>query len=261
MIKLEDIFVVFHPNTPLERVALRGINLEVKEGEIVSVVGNSGSGRTSLLKFLAGHIKPSFGRLWFNDVNISGQSIVERASIFSSVFYDHNVGTAESLTVVENLALASMYNQDKSFFDPAITSDMKEIIFNQLESLGFMGLEKYIDTKVRDIPKAHRQIIALLIAITKGAQVILIDEHSTGLDEKSSKALLEATEKIIKTKKITTIMALSDHERAFELADRTVVLSHGQVVHDLSGIDKQNMKIEELFSFFNIVPEIKDMES
>ena len=260
MIRLEDIFVVFQANTPLERIALRGINLEIKKGEIVSIVGNNGSGRSSLLRFLAGYMVPSFGKLWFNGVDITYQTLLERSTIFSSVFYEQDTGTAGNLTVAENLAAAGMHHQTKSLLEPALNEETKEMIFQQLKNVNFMGLENLMDEKVCNLGKAYRQVLALLIAVTKGAEVILIDEHSTGLDQTSSSALLAATERIIKEHQITTIMAVCDPKYALEVADRTIVLSHGQIVSDLSGEKKKNTTVESLFTSFNVVPQIKDFK-
>lgn len=259
MIRLEDVFVIFHANTPLERIALRGVNLNVKKGEVVSIVGNSGSGRTSLLRFLAGYTLPSFGKLWYNDIDITRQTLIERSNIFSSVFYDQNSSTAGNLTVAENLALASAHHQSKSFFEPALNSEVKEKIFQQLRNIHFMGLENLMDEMVENLSKPHRQVLALLIAVAKGTGVVLIDEHSTGLDRNSSVALLEATTKIIREHKLTTIMAICDPKYAMDVSDRVVVLSHGQVVSELSGENKKNMSVEKLFSSFNIVPPVKEM--
>ncbi|MDR0632497.1 MAG: ATP-binding cassette domain-containing protein [Holosporaceae bacterium] len=260
MIRAEDIFVVFCPNTPLERIALRGISLTAQDGEIIAIVGNSGSGRSTFLRFLAGHISSNFGGLWFNKIDITGQSLTERSRIFSSVFYNQDTGTARNLTVIENLAIASLHHQERSIIEPAITAEMREMFIEKLRDINFMGMEKLADEKVADISRSHRQVLAMMIAIIKGAQVLLIDEHSTGLDRESSKALLETTEKIIKSQKITTIMALSDPKFALEVADRIVVLSHGQVVSNLSGKEKKNTKLEDLFTSFNVIPKTKDAD-
>jgi putative ABC transport system ATP-binding protein len=259
MIRAEDIFVVFYSGSPLERIALRGVNFTALDGEIVSVIGNSGSGRTTLLRFLAGHISSNFGRLWFNKANISGQSLVERSNLFSSVFYDHNTGTAENLTVIENLAMASLHHQTRSIFEPAISAEMREMFIEQLHEVDFMGMEQLADVKVADISKPHRQVLALMIAVIKGAQVLLIDEHSTGLDPESSKALTETTEKIIRSQKITTIMALNDPKLALDIADRALVLNQGQVVCNFSGEEKKKIKPDDFLASFNMIPSSKNL--
>jgi putative ABC transport system ATP-binding protein len=260
MIRVEDVFIVFNTGTPLERIALRGINFRANEGEIVSIVGNNGSGRSTLLRFLAGHIFSSFGRLWLDKVDITSQSLSDRSAIFSSVFYDQDIGTARSLTVLENLAVANMHHRSRSVIEPALTKEMKEMFFEQLRDLDFMGMENLLEEKVSDISKPHRQVLALLIAVIKGARILLIDEHSTGLDKESSLALLETTEKIIRSKNVTTIMAVSDPKFALEVSDKMLVLSHGQVVSDLSGDEKKKTKVEDLFSTFNIIPTIKEVK-
>lgn len=256
MINIEDVFVVFYAGTPLERVALRGVSFSVKEGEIVSILGNNGSGRTTLLRFLAGHIPLNFGRLWYNGLDITSQNLEERSNIFSSVFFDHNVCTAGDLTVLENLVAAYSHHKNKSFFNSAMTSVLKDKFYDQLKNLNFMEMEKFLDEKVNNLAKPYKQVLALLMAVLKGAKVLVIDEHSTGLDVEASKALLETTNKIIRTKKITTIMAINDPQFALEKSDRAVVLNYGQVVADFAGEVKKNLKVEDLFLSFNKRPKI-----
>lgn len=261
MINVEDAFVVFYAGTPLERVALRGVSFSAQNGEIVSVLGNNGSGRSTLLRFLAGHISLSFGRLWYNNVDITSQSLYERSKIFSSVFLDHNVCTAGNLTVLENLVLASMSHQPKSCIREAIRDDMEDRFYSQLRNLNFLEMEKLLNERVCDIPKPYKQVLALLIAIIKGAKVLVIDEHSTGLDVESSRALLETTSKIIRSKKITTIMVINDPEFALKHADRLVVLNYGQVVANISGEEKKKIKLEDLILTFNKRPKISDKKA
>lgn len=259
MIKVEDVFVVFFPGTPLERVALRGVNFSLKEGEVVSILGNNGSGRSTLLKFLAGHITASFGRVWLDKVDMTGQSLSQRSQYFSAVFYDEDVGTAGNLTVAENLAIATMHHQSRSIIYPAIDFEMRDMFHQQLKDLDFMGLDLLMDEKVCNLSKAQRHVLSLLISIIKETKVLLIDEHSTGLDRDSSSALLEATEKIIRSKNMTTIMAISDPQFALRVSDRILVLSHGQIVSNIEVKDNKNIKLEDIFVSFNVVAPIKDI--
>lgn len=258
MIDIEDAFVVFYAGTPLERVALRGVKFSVQDGEVVSILGNNGSGRSTLLRFLAGHIQLNFGRLWYNKVDITAQSLYSRSKIVSSVFFNNNVCTAGSLTVLENLVLATLSHQPKSCIREAIRDDMEERFYAQLRNLNFMEMENLLHEKVDNIPKPYKQVLALLIAVIKGAKVLVIDEHSTGLDEEASHALLEATSKIIRSKKMTTIMVVNDPEFALKHSDRLVVLNYGQVVANISGEEKNNIKLEDLYMTFNKKPKISD---
>lgn len=259
MIRVEDVFVVFFSGTPLERVALRGVNFKVNEGEVISILGNNGSGRSTLLRFLAGHIKSSFGRVWLDKIDVTSQSISQRSQCFSAVFYDEDVGTAGNLTVAENLAIATMHHQPHSIIYPAIDSEMREMFHEQLKDLDFMGLEMLMDEKVSNLSKAHRHVLSLLISVVKETKVLLIDEHSTGLDKESSSALLEATEKIIRSKGMTTIMAISDPQFALKISDKILILSHGQVVSNINVKENKNIKLEDVFASFNVVPQIKDV--
>ena len=163
MIRVEDIFVVFFSGTPLERIALRGVNFTAKEGEIISVIGNSGSGRSTLMHFLSGQIKSSFGRLWYNKEDITGQSFPRRSKIFSSISYNCDTGSAGDLTVAENLLIASMHHQDMNIIKPAMTQEKHDMFYEQLRELDFMNIEDLIDEKVNQINRAQRQILALLM--------------------------------------------------------------------------------------------------
>ena len=258
MIRVEDIFVVFCRGTPLERVALRGINFTVKDGEILSIIGNNGSGRSTLLRFLAGHIVSSFGRLWMNKMDITRQTLEERSSIVSSVFFDETIGSAGNLTVLENLAVASMHHQSKSIFYQAIDDQIREIFYEQLKELDFMGMEELLDEKACNLSRAQRHVLSLLIAVVKEAKLILIDEHSTGLDKESAEALQEATNKILKSKKITAIIAASDPKYAMTFSDRIIVLNRGQVVMQVDTKTKSKIKMDDIFDSFNLVPSVKE---
>jgi putative ABC transport system ATP-binding protein len=248
MLRLEDIFVVFYRGTPLERIALRGINLAVQDGEVISILGNNGSGRSTLLKLLAGHINSSFGRISLNKEVITYQSLSKRSMIFSSVFYDQSISTASNLTVLENLVLASMHHQPKSFICSAIDDETRETFFAQLKELDFLNIENLLDEKVSNISKAYRQVLAILIAVIKESKILLIDEHSTGLDGDMYTALLAATKKIISEKKITTIIAVTDVKFAIDISDKIFVLKRGQIVSEFARKSQENIQMEKVLA-------------
>jgi putative ABC transport system ATP-binding protein len=251
MIKIEDLSVVFNKGTPLERAALRDVNFTVQDGEIVSIIGNAGSGRSALLQFLAGHVRSTSGKLWFDKTDVTSQTLAERSAIFSAVFYDHSLSVAGNLTVLENLAVASSHRRERSFIKPAISEKMREELIERLRAVDFMNMEDLADEKVCEIAKKYRQVLGLMIAVIKETQVLLIDEHCSGLDRESAVALLETTEKIIKSKKITTIMVANDLKFALEASDRVIALSHGEIALNLSGEEKRNAELENLFALLN----------
>jgi len=250
MIQISGVYVVFFHRTPLEKVALRGIDFSANSGEVISIVGNNGSGRSTLLKFLAGHISSTFGKVMFNKVDITHQSISQRSKLFSSIFYDENISTAGNLTVLENLVVASMHHQPKSMFFPAISSEIRDTFFQQLKELDFLEIEMLLDEKVCNIPKVHRHVLSLLISVIKESKVLLIDEHSVGLDKESSDALLEVTKKIIKSNDVTTIMAVNDLQFALDVSDRIIVLNNGQITSVFDTKAKNDIKPHDIFTSF-----------
>lgn len=258
MLTLKDVFVVFDTGTPLEKVALRGINCRINPKEIVALVGNPGAGKSTLLKFLAGYIQPSFGRVSLDNRDITFDSLNDRSKQFTFVSYKHDGGIAENLTIAENLALASLHHQKRSLFTSAINSEIHDMYYDQLKQLNFLGMESLLDELTSDVAPIYRHVLSLLVAVMKDTDVILIDEHITGLNKEEEKALIDATFKIVKTQNITTIVAMSDPGEALALSDRTIVMSNGQIVADLFGENKAHTKVEDLFASFKITPKIKE---
>lgn len=261
MLKLKDIFILFDIGTPLEKVALRGINLDINNGEIVTLVGNTGAGKSTLLQFLAGHFSPSFGRVWLDNRDITFQNLSQRSEKFTYVSYNQVGGCAENLTVAENLAVASMHHQKRSVFSPAIDSEMEERYYNQLKELDFYAMETVLDEKVYSISHLHKFMLSLLIAIMKNTEILLMDEQVSGLSRDEEKTLLDVTVKIAKSQHVTTIMAMSNPTYSLDISDRTIVLSSGQMVANLSGETKSKTKVEDLFASFRIIPKIKEARS
>lgn len=259
MLKLKDIFVVFDTGSPLEKVALRGVNFELGKHEIATVIGNNGAGKTTLLKFLAGYFSPSFGKLWLNYQDITFQSLSQRSQKFAFVSHEKGIA-AENLTIAENLALASLHHQKRSIFSSAINDEMHEIYYNQLKELNFCAMESVLDEKVYNVSHVHKFVLSLLIAIMKNAEVLLIDERVSDLTELERKSLTDVVMKIIKMQKVTALIAMNDPIHALEVADHTIVLSQGQVVADLFGDIKKKTRVEDLFASFNIIPKIKDVK-
>jgi len=239
MIRIEDIFVVYSSGTPIERIALRGINFTAQDGEVIALMGNVGAGRSTLLSFLAGHIKSSFGKLWLNKTDITNQSVYERSNIFSTVFYNQDVSTVGSLSVLENLVIANMHRQRKSILSSAVTAEIRAMFYEQLRSIDFLEIEEFIDEKVCNIPRIYRQALAIILSAVKETPVLLIDEHTAGLDRDSAESLLAFTKKVITSKKIITFMSVSDPKFALDVADKIVTLDYGQVVSVCSGDEKK----------------------
>ncbi|MDR1361831.1 MAG: ATP-binding cassette domain-containing protein [Holosporaceae bacterium] len=253
MVNLENIFLIFFPDSRLEKVALHDIDISLNDGEVTSILGHNGSGRSTLLRLLAGHMSPNFGRLVMDGVDITDHSISQRAEYFSTVFYEENTSTAGNLTVLENLVVASRHHQSCSALINAYDDAVRESFRQQLQQLNFMEMEELMDEKVRDIPAHYRQVLALLIAVLKGTKVLLIDEHSTGLSSEVAQELLLVTENIIKSNRITTLMCISDPLFAAKISDKIIVLDHGQVVASYGKEEIKNMTAKNIHEFIPLV--------
>ena len=254
MLRIEDVFVVFCAGTPLERIALRGVNFSLNDGCVMSVFGNNGSGKSTLMRFLAGHIFSNFGKIRYDKADISGQSLSERSKLFSSIFYDQDIGSAGNLTVAENLAIASMHHQERSLLYQAFDPEMKEVFYEQLRELDFMRMEMLIDEKAYKLSKPQRHVLSMLIAIIKESKILLIDEHTRGLDKESSELLLDVTRKIIRSKKMMAVIAVNEPNFALDVSDKILIMNHGEVALDVNrGLNSEyDKKICDAISAFDV---------
>src|SRR5690554_5993181 len=138
MIRVEGLNVTFHSGTPMETKALRGLDLEVSNGQFVTVIGSNGAGKSTLLNALAGEVIPQGGRILIDGQDVTRWPSPRRSGLVARVFQDPLVGTCESLTIEENLALAAARGRKRGL-KLAINRHLREEFRAKLRSLG-LGL-------------------------------------------------------------------------------------------------------------------------
>ena len=107
MLDVQNLLKVFHPNTVNQKVALGGVNLHLDEGDFVTVIGGNGAGKSTLLNCIAGVFGVEGGNILIDGVDVTKMSEHKRAKFVSRVFQDPMKGTAASMNIEDNLALAS----------------------------------------------------------------------------------------------------------------------------------------------------------
>lgn len=248
MIVFEKVDLIFFIRTPLEKVALKDINLRINEGEFVSVIGGNGAGKSSLLNIISGEIKPTAGKIIVNGKDLSTLSLVEKSKIITKVFQDPLVGTFADLTVEENLALAK-YKHCKNKFFKALDQKFKDYILEKLQYLP-LGLGFNLKDKVRLLSGGQRQILSLLMATLYPGKILLLDEHTAALDPEVTEQVLKFTKNLITENRLTALMITHSMSSALSYGNRILVLKKGQIVKDLNERDKQKIKKEDLLQFF-----------
>lgn len=249
MLVFNNISKTFNPNTFAENKLYDNLNLEVSDGEFVSIIGSNGSGKSTLFNILCGQVTPDTGVVKFDGVDLAKKKEYERFKEISRVYQDPVAGTSPSLTIMENLSLA--YNKGKLMnFQKGVSLD-KEAYFKEMLMELDLGLENKMDAKVGQLSGGQRQALSLLMALMNNPKVLLLDEHTAALDPKSSDAIIKLTKKMVEHRNITTMMVTHNLQHALEYGDRLVMFHGGKIIFDVRGADKKALTRDDLVSLFS----------
>ena len=250
MIRIHDISKTFNPGTPDEKIATRQLSLTIESGEFVAVIGGNGAGKSTLLNLLAGALLPDSGTIAINGEDVTRMPEHERARQVARVFQDPMIGTAPLLTVEENLVLAEMRAKGRGL-RLALTGPRRERYRQVLTELG-LGLENRLGTRAGSLSGGQRQALALVMATLEAPQVLLLDEHTAALDPRTSATVMQATQRLVAAKRLTTLMVTHNMEHALEYGSRIVMMAQGAVRADLSHSEKQGLRVADLVERFHI---------
>ena len=249
MLKIENIWKTFNPGTVNEKVALQDLSLTIKEGEFVTVIGGNGAGKSTMLNAIAGVWGVDSGRIVIGDVDVTHLPEYKRAQYIGRVFQDPMMGTAATMQIEENMALAARRGQKRTL-KVGITADEREEYKKKLKILG-LGLENRLTAKVGLLSGGQRQALPLLMATLKRPKLLLLDEHTAALDPKTAAKVLEATQKIVEESGLTTMMITHNMRDAIAYGNRLIMMYNGHVVVDVSGEEKKNLTVEQLLNLFS----------
>ncbi len=249
MLKISGICKVFNPGTINEKKALRGVDLHLKPGEFVTVIGGNGAGKSTLLNSIAGVYGVEEGKIEIDGVDVTRLPEYRRAKYIGRVFQDPMMGTAATMQIEENMALAARRGKFRSLM-PGITAKERAEYKEQLKILG-LGLEDRLTAKVGLLSGGQRQALTLLMATMKQPKLLLLDEHTAALDPKTAAKVLEVTEKVVQHNNLTTLMITHNMRDAIAYGDRLIMMYDGKIVVDVSGPEKKQLTVEQLLDLFS----------
>lgn len=248
MLALSHVSKTFNPGTITERKALKDISLTLNEGDFVTVIGGNGAGKSTLLNLIAGVYECDCGSIVLDGVDITEQKEHVRAKYLGRVFQDPMMGTAASMEIEENLAMA--YRRGKSRgLRWGITQKEKEGFREQLAMLE-LGLEDRMAAKVGLLSGGQRQALTLLMATLQKPRLLLLDEHTAALDPKTAHKVLELTEHFVKRDNLTAFMVTHNMKHAIRYGNRLIMMLDGHIVYDVSGEEKKNLQVQDLLDKF-----------
>jgi putative ABC transport system ATP-binding protein len=248
MLTIKDVEKKFNAGTVNEKIALRGVNLTLEEGDFVTVIGGNGAGKSTLLNCIAGVFGVDKGSIIIDDIDVTKLPEHKRSGVIGRVFQDPMMGTAANMGIEENLALAYRRGKNRSL-KWGISHKEREIYKEYLSHLD-LGLENRMHAKVGLLSGGQRQALTLLMATLNKPKLLLLDEHTAALDPKTADKVLKLSDRFVAEGNLTTLMVTHNMRHAIEHGNRLIMMHEGQVILDIKGEEKKKLTVEDLLKRF-----------
>ncbi|HSF18328.1 MAG TPA: ATP-binding cassette domain-containing protein [Vicinamibacteria bacterium] len=248
MLELQSIAKTFHPATPNEVRALNGVSLTVDPGSFVIIIGTNGSGKSTLLNAVAGTFFVDHGRILLDGQDVTRWEEHRRARLIGRVFQNPFSGTAPTMSIAENLALAARRGLRRGL-GWALSGTIRAALRDRVRALG-MGLEDRLDNAVGSLSGGQRQALTLLMATWLEPKLLLLDEHTAALDPKAADQVIRITERVVSENQLTTMMVTHSMHQAASLGDRVIMMHRGRPLHDIRGAEKSRVGPADLLARF-----------
>lgn len=248
MLQLNQIYKVFNEGTPDEKVAINQVNLTLKEGDFVTIIGSNGAGKSTLMNIISGVLFPDIGGILLDGKNVTTLPEYKRSKMIGRVFQDPMAGTAPTMTIEENLAMAYSRNKSRTL-RKGVTKKRRDYFCEVLETL-HLGLENRLSAKVGLLSGGERQALSLLMATFTEPSVLLLDEHTAALDPSRAELITNLTKEIVDKYHLTTLMVTHNMQQAIDLGNRLIMMDSGQIIFEVNEEEKKKLTIESLLQEF-----------
>ncbi len=248
LLELNHVSKTFNPNTINEKKALIDINLKMNEGDFVTVIGGNGAGKSTMLNAVAGVWPIDAGSIIIDNQNVTGLPDYKRASLIGRVFQDPMLGSAPTMQIDENLALAARRGKPRGL-KWGVTNSEREEYRERLKILG-LGLENRLSQKVGLLSGGQRQALTLLMASIQKPKLLLLDEHTAALDPQTAKKVLEITKEIVEKDHLTAMMVTHNMRDAITTGNRLIMMNEGKIIFEVDGEEKKNITVDQLMKKF-----------
>ena len=248
IVELKDATVKVNNGFDTEKTILDHVNLTIREGDFITILGGNGAGKSTLFNVIAGTLMLTSGQIFIMGEDVTALPAEKRAKYLSRVFQDPKMGTASRLTIEENMAIAQRRGKSRGLSWGVREKD-RELFREALKELN-IGLENRLKVDTQYLSGGQRQALTLVMAALVRPKLLLLDEHTAALDPKTSEMVMELTQKIVESHDLTTLMITHDMNHAIEYGNRLIMLYQGKVVVDVKGEEKKNLTVEDLMRLF-----------
>ena len=249
MLELKNISKTFFPGTVHEKTALDNLSLTLHEGDFVTVIGGNGAGKSTMLNAIAGTFSVDSGSILIDGKDVTRLPEFKRAALLGRVFQDPMMGTAPTMQIQENLALAARRGKHRGL-KWGITPQEEQEYYQKLKDLD-LGLEDRMKAKVGLLSGGQRQALTLLMAALQKPKLLLLDEHTAALDPRTAAKVLALSDKIVEENHLTTMMITHNMRDAIAHGNRLIMMDAGHVVLDISGEEKKKLTVSDLLTLFS----------
>lgn len=251
MLEIQQVYKTFHPGTVNAKRALNGISVTLNDGDFVTVIGGNGAGKSTLLNAIAGSFPIDSGKILLDGMDITRLPENKRASFLGRVFQDPMVGTAPSMQIEENLAIAARRGKRRTL-RWGVAKGERERYYTLLKEIG-LGLEDRMETKVSLLSGGQRQALTLLMATLQKPKLLLLDEHTAALDPNTAATVLSITDRIVRRDHLTTLMITHNMRDALRMGNRLLMLDRGRILYDVGPEEKARLTVDDLLEKFREV--------
>jgi len=240
-IKIENLTYIYNPKSPFETKALDGINLEIKDGEFIGLIGHTGSGKSTLIQHLNGLIKPTSGKITVGDLVITGEK-VKLADLRKKVglVFQYPEHQLFEETVYKDIAFGPKnLNLSESEIDERVRESM------ELVKLDFESLK---ERSPFELSGGQRRRVAIAGVLAMKPDILILDEPTAGLDPRGRDEILEQIKFLHQKYENTVILVSHSMEDIAKLVDRIIVMHDGKI--ELHGVPravfKQSKRLESI---------------
>jgi len=248
MIRLTDINKRFNETTPNEVHLIKDLNLHVKKGDFITIIGSNGAGKTTLFNLISGNLLPSSGSIFVDQQEVTNAPEHKRAKYLGRIFQDPLLGTASSMTLEDNMMIT--HKKGFKWLNISLNKRMRQFFKTELIQLD-MGLENRMKENVNMLSGGQRQALTLLMTVLSNPKILLLDEHTAALDPRNAAIVMDLTRQFIQDHSLTTLMITHNMKHAIEFGNRLLMMDSGDIIIDIEGDEKKNLTTGKLISMFS----------